>query len=362
MIEVEQGDRWVARPVLARLLRLAVFAAPLLVSTLVVLALRPLFPPGKLSALVLGLVAVAVAMTLERSLRRVLPLATLLRLTMLFPDQAPSRYKVARSAGDPDEIGRRLARDPDAVSTAEQVLALITSLGHHDRRTRGHSERVRVFCDLLAAELKLDQGARDRLRWASLLHDIGKLDVAPAVLNKPSKLDGREFALIKAHPQRGAELTAALLPWLGEWGRGILEHHERYDGKGYPSGLTGADLSRAGRIVCLVDAFETMTAARAYKKPMATKAAREELARCAGSHFDPVYVRAFLTISLPRLLWAMGPLSFLVQLPFLNTLAQAGSRSVAVSGQAATALAGAGAVATVGLTGALVPSAAAAAV
>ena len=72
----------------------------------------------------------------------------------------------------------------------------------------------------------------------------------------------------------------------------------------------------------MIDAFETMTAARPYKKAMAARAARAELARCAGTHFDPVYVRAFLAISLPRLLWAMGPLSFLLQLPFLQPLAR----------------------------------------
>jgi hypothetical protein len=235
------------------------------------------------------------------------------------------------------------------------VLALITALGEHDRRTRGHSERVRVFCDLLAEQLHLEQGDRDRLRWAALLHDVGKLSIAPTILNKPDRLDDREFSLVKDHPARGAALTAPLLPWLGEWGLGILEHHERFDGAGYPSGVSGLDISRAGRIVGIVDAFETMTAARAYKKPMATKAAREELARCAGTQFDPTYVRAFLAISLPRLVWTMGPLSFVLQLPFLSSIAQAGSRSAAVSGQTATALAGAGAVAGAGMVGALAP-------
>ena len=341
VVQQEQQHRWEARPWLSRLLRCVLFAIPLAVSTGAVLVLRPLVPGGLRWAALLGLVAVAVAIVFERALRRFLPLATLLRLTMLFPDQAPSRYKVARSAGNPEALGRRLARDPDAVSTAEQVLALITALGEHDRRTRGHSERVRVFCDLLAEQLHLDQGERDRLRWAALLHDVGKLSIAPNVLNKPAKLDDDEFSLIKGHPARGAALTAPLLPWLGEWGRGILEHHERFDGEGYPAGLSGLAISRAGRIVGIVDAFETMTAARAYKKPMATKAAREELARCAGSQFDPTYVRAFLAISLPRLVWAMGPLSFVLQLPFLSSIAQAGSRGAAVSGQTASALAGA---------------------
>src|SRR5438552_2842373 len=87
-----------------------------------------------------------------------------------------------------------------------------------------------VFSALLAGALYLPERDRDRLRWASLLHDIGKLDVPAAVLNKPAKLDRAEFELMKAHPQVGADLASALLPWLEDWGRGILEHHEKYDG------------------------------------------------------------------------------------------------------------------------------------
>jgi hypothetical protein len=135
-------------------------------------------------------------------------------------------------------------------------------------------------------------------------------------------------------------------------GLGIVEHHERYDGTGYPHGLAATAISPAGRIVGLIDAYETMTASRTYKKAMTTRAAREELAQCAGSHFDPAYVRAFLAVSLPRVLWAMGPLALVLQLPFLRSLGEAGARAGAVSGQA-TALAGSGAVAAAGVTGVL---------
>lgn len=109
-----------------------------------------------------------------------------------------------------------------------------------------------------------------------------------------------------------------LLAWLGEWGAGIAEHHERYDGSGYPRGLAGLAISRAGRALAVVDAYEVMTAARSYKRPMHVGTARLELARCAGTHFDPAMVRAFLAISLPRLLWTTGPLSFLANLPLLD--------------------------------------------
>jgi hypothetical protein len=127
-----------------------------------------------------------------------------------------------------------------------------------------------------------------------------------------------------------------LLGWLGPWGDAIVQHHERYDGKGYPTGLAGAEISRAGRIVSVADCYDTMTAARSYKKPMAVWAARRELAECAGGQFDPEIVRAFLSISLPRLLWRTGPVSFVIQLPFLWRLQEVGLQSVTAVTQGAT--------------------------
>jgi len=341
--------RWQARPILGRGLSTLIAGAPLVAATVVLWALRSLHPSGHgwaWYALLLGS-AVVVSLLVDRCARLFLPLAALLRLTMLFPDRAPSRLKIARRAGSTRDLVERLRDDhnADAGTVAENVLALMSALGSHDKRTRGHSERVRIFCDLLGEELRLPEPARDRLRWAALLHDVGKLSIAPAILNKPAQLDEDEFQTIKRHPASGAELASPLMPWLGEWGKGIVEHHERYDGGGYPAGLGGEDISQAGRIVAIVDAFETMTAARTYKKPMATKAAREELARCAGTHFDAGYVRAFLAISLPRLVYAMGPLSFLAHLPFMQRVAEAGARTAAV-GQSAAVVGVAAAIVT----------------
>src|SRR5439155_27298376 len=150
---------------------------------------------------------------------------------------------------------------------------------------------------------------RDRLRWASLLHDIGKLQVHSRILNKPGKLGAREWKAIHRHPEEGAKLAAPLAPWLGEWASTIEQHHERWDGAGYPYGLKGTEISLGARIVGAADAFEVMTANRPYKKAMSAGAARHELTRCAGAHFDPTVVRAFLNISLGRLRWVTGPVA-----------------------------------------------------
>ena len=286
-------------------------------------------PHGLLAVLgwwmLVAAVSTVVLMTVDRLARRLLPLAALLRLSMVFPDKAPSRFSVAARSGTIRNLEEHLARarddgvhDEPAVAAA-RILALVGALNAHDRKTRGHSERVRAFNDLLAEEMRLSQYDRDRLRWSALLHDIGKLHVSPRILNKPGRPTEREWATLKRHPVEGALIAAPLVPWLGEWGAAIEQHHERWDGDGYPHGVAGRDISFGARIVAVADAYEVMTAPRPYSRPVSAQAARRELARCAGTHFDPDVVRAFLNISLGELRKVMGPLSWLAQLPFLGS-------------------------------------------
>ena len=214
---------------------------------------------------------------------------------------------------------------------------------------------MRVFTDLLGEELQLSEADRYRLRWAALMHDIGKLTIAPKILNKPGALDEHEWRLMKGHPVEGARIAEPILGWLGPWADAIVEHHERFDGKGYPNGLAGGSISLGGRIVSVADSYDTMTAARSYKKPMAVWTARRELADCAGGQFDPEIVRAFLSISLPKLLWRTGPVTLAVQLPFLGRLQEVGLQSVTAMTQgvaAATVAAGVTAMVVAGPTGA----------
>jgi hypothetical protein len=181
---------------------------------------------------------------------------------------------------------------------------------------------------------------RVRLRWASLLHDVGKMAVPATVLNKADPLEDHEWHTLRQHPIEGAKLTVALAPWLGEWAATIEQHHERWDGKGYPHGLAGTQIHQGARIVAVADSYEVMTATRAYKKPVSPAVARRRLAADAGAQFDPDVVRAFLNISLGRLRMAAGPLTWLAQIPFLRPVAalSRGPVPVALGGTLAAAV------------------------
>jgi len=353
------ANRWRSRPILSLSLRALAIMVPAAAGALAAIAAARVFPRPHGAAgwaWIVGVVVLAwiVAAIVERLARRVLPLALLLRLSLVFPDAAPSRYKMARGSGNVRVLEARIqdakqaGLDDDPARAAAQILALVAALSRHDRKTRGHSERVRAFTDLIVDELHLPDASRDRIRWAALLHDIGKLHVPSRVLNKPGRPTDSEWEALKSHPVEGARIAAPLMGWLGESGSAIAQHHERYDGAGYPNGLAGDEISLVARIVSVADSFEVMTAARTYKKPMSVPAARQELARCAGSQFSPEVVRAFFNISIGRLWWTVGPASWIALLPFLGHLQRAGGQAV-VAAKSAAVVASLGAASVVSL-------------
>jgi hypothetical protein len=262
----------------------------------------------------------------DRLSRRVLPLVALLKLSLVFPDRAPSRFRTALRAGTVQSLQQRIAdasaaaREGTPVEAAERLLELVAALDRHDHVTRGHAERVRAYAQMIAEELRLGKTERDLLNWAALLHDVGKLGIPAEILAKPYRLTHAEYAVIKRHPELGEELVAPLRSWLGDWAAAVGDHHERWDGKGYPHGKAGEEIAFAGRIVAVADVFDVITSARSYKDASTTVDARKELARNAGTQFDERMVRAFLGVSLGRLRLAMGPLAWLTHTPVLGRI------------------------------------------
>jgi hypothetical protein len=326
---------WRARPLAAQAIRALVLVVPTIVSVGAVLALHRAMPPERswegFAIMVAADVVVIlfVASIVHRILQRLLPLATLLSLSLVFPDRSPRRFKIVLRANSSARMRTRLleARNEDTdVSTAlEDLLTYLAALARHDRMTRGHCERVRAFVDLLAVEMALSQADRDRLRWAALLHDIGKLRVPAKILRKPGKPTDDEWETLKRHPVDGEKLVRPLAPWLGAWTMAVEQHHERFGGGGYPRGLVGTEISLGGRIVAVADAYEVMITSRPYKRPVKPECARQELVRYSGDQFDPTVVRAFLGISIGNLRKAMGCIGLLGEVPILATAPRAGA-------------------------------------
>ena len=338
----DRGKRWMARSRTGFLVSALAIAIPIAFSVAVAYGLSMLLPhPTSRDWQILWWVTVLgsswlAAVIGERVVRPLLPLASLLKMSLLFPDRAPSRFSVAWRAGSTRQLDRYVRGQDDnphrePMTAAVQILTLVTALSTHDRRTRGHSERVRAYTDLLADEMKLLPGDRDRLRWASLLHDVGKMAVHPEILNKKGSPSQEEWEILRQHPMEGARLIEPIREWLGPWGLAVEQHHENFDGTGYPLGLAGEQISLAARIVSVADAFEVMTSSRSYKSSESPAAARKELTRCAGTQFDPAIVRAFLNISVGQQRLIIGPLSWIFDIPIASQIGNLGNVVVATS-------------------------------
>ena len=274
----------------------------------------------------MSLSATAVVSLVYALSRRLLPLGALLDLSLVFPDESPSRFRLALRTGTVESLEERLHElrqaneAASAQEAAEILLQLAGALDVHDKITRGHSERVRAYSYSLGKQLSLAGEELDRLNWAALLHDVGKLDVSTEILNKPGKPTDEEWEQLRRHPLYGETLVEPLNEWLGTWTDAVGYHHEHWDGKGYPRGIAGEEIPLAGRIVAIADVYDVITSARSYKEPASPTEARAELARCAGTQFDPRLVRAFVNISLGKMRLVMGPLSWLSHAPLLARL------------------------------------------
>jgi response regulator RpfG family c-di-GMP phosphodiesterase len=173
------------------------------------------------------------------------------------------------------------------------IDAMIKALEAKDFYTRGHSHRVTLYSMAIADELGVTGQEREDLHRASVLHDLGKIGVREAVLNKPGKLTELEFAEIVRHPGTAVRILEPI-PFFHPLLPAILHHHERFDGKGYPSRLAGRNIPLASRIMTISDTYDAMTSTRAYRKALPVGDAIAEIRRCSGTQFDPEIVPAFL--------------------------------------------------------------------
>ncbi|WP_317445307.1 HD-GYP domain-containing protein [Streptomyces collinus] len=171
------------------------------------------------------------------------------------------------------------------------IRALVQAVDIKDGYTRGHSERVGRASVLIARELGMDDARVEVLRFAGILHDVGKLGVPTRLLRKDGPLTPEERRVIELHPEYGHEMVRGI-SFLGEARAAILHHHERLDGSGYPYGLAGLQIPECARVVAVADAFDAMTSTRSYSRARPVEAAVTELRRCAGTHFDPRMVTA----------------------------------------------------------------------
>ncbi|MEY9888782.1 HD superfamily phosphohydrolase YqeK [Catenulispora sp. MAP5-51] len=172
------------------------------------------------------------------------------------------------------------------------IAALVQAVEIKDSYTRGHSERVARGAEMLAEQLKMPQDRLAMLRFAGLLHDIGKLGVPTRLLTSTGGLTEEEFKLLCMHPNHGVAVLRDIR-FLTEVYEGVLYHHERLDGRGYPTGKSGEQIPEFARIIGVADAFDAMTSTRSYRAARSVEEAVAELRRGAGTQFDPVLVRAF---------------------------------------------------------------------
>jgi diguanylate cyclase (GGDEF)-like protein len=189
-------------------------------------------------------------------------------------------------------------RQPERVSNGalaaqyKSAAALAESVDARDAYGGSHSHRVARLAASVAAQLGLDDAEVELVRSAAAMHDVGKLAIPEEILRKPAGLTGAERLVVERHPQIGHSMLNSLgaLP-IAEW---VLHHHEWWNGSGYPSGLSGADIPLGSRIIHVVDAYDAMTAERPFRSPLGHEAALLELERGAGTQFDPEIVEAFV--------------------------------------------------------------------
>lgn len=172
------------------------------------------------------------------------------------------------------------------------VKSLVFAIEAKDIYTRGHSERVSKYSILMGKQLGLNEKEFNDLKWASMLHDIGKIGIPEFILNKPDGLTDAEYEIIRGHPEKGGEILRPVAQLAGSL-PGIIHHHEHYDGTGYPQGLKGEEIPLSARIIAVADTFDAITSSRAYRRAKRPEKALTIIEEVAGTQLDARMVDVF---------------------------------------------------------------------
>ncbi|MGP3779184.1 HD domain-containing phosphohydrolase [Halanaerobium saccharolyticum] len=205
-------------------------------------------------------------------------------------DENQSYEEVFKKAED------RMYRNKIAASESASnsiILSLENTLLENSHETKDHAERMNRLVIKFAEELNLSTSQIDNLKLLSRLHDIGKVSIPEKILKKTGKLSDQEYKIVKNHPESGYRIVKSI-PELASVAEGVLSHHERWDGGGYPQGLFGEDIPYTARIIAIIDSYDVMTHQRSYKTAMTQQEALAEIERCSGSQFDPYLAKKFI--------------------------------------------------------------------
>ena len=193
-----------------------------------------------------------------------------------------------------NNLSRREEKDKSLQRLFTQTAtALVNAIDAKDKYTHGHSARVADYSRKIAKEAGMSERECEDVYYTALLHDVGKIGIPENIINKEGKLTDEEYAIIKTHPELGAQILQSIseIPFISI---GAHHHHERYDGKGYPSYLKGTDIPEYARIISVADAYDAMTSRRSYRDPIPQQQVREEFVKGSGTQFDPDFARIMI--------------------------------------------------------------------
>jgi HD-GYP domain-containing protein (c-di-GMP phosphodiesterase class II) len=207
-------------------------------------------------------------------------------------DHIPAPREGSSSSAALESLRVKQLEEQTSALRSSVICAFNQLLDLKDLNTGVHSTRLAEWGMRVGQELGLEEAELQNLEVAALLHDIGKVGIPDSILRKPERLDPEEYALMKKHSEYGWAVLR-MLPGFERAALDILHHHESFDGKGYPAGLTGAEIPVVSRIVCVIDAFDAMVSSRPYRKGLAYQEAVRRLNESSGTQFDPVVVKSF---------------------------------------------------------------------